>query len=1701
MKGSVPLSLFAVALLSDIVAIRGIPFGRGSNSHNSSTTETTDNTFVLQEAVVNPPVIRNVDQRSTRILSPSTFPNSSKNVPTGAPFSGFGGQSTDDQRGAESVQNSARERSPRFIYISGDNGNGCQVSDDGQCISTDDDSGLNQWYPIIGGCVFRITSAASVSAIGSFDISDDILRIDYSSSNTDTVSMEYFGTSGPTNLEVKQDTLFVFEMAGSFYPPGTGFTICIDHGTQAPFAPSSRPTTYAPSTFPSATPSAVPTTELPRFFLISGDEGHDCQVSNDGQCISSDSNKEQFGEAYIPLFSCTFGITRSAEVSTVSTFQIADDALIIRHESSGESIEFKEPMDGFSSLSVTEDTTITFQMKSQASLDLGFTICIDRTSQTTNLPSVPPSESPSSVPSFSPPPSIAPSKGSSPVPSAAPSKSPSVKLSTGPTYSPIKTPSLTPISIPSFMPSDKPSAIPTSLPTETPSATPTGVPSSIPTNSAASSSMPSAIPKTSNATSGVPSGNPTYSQAFSSIPSGSPTVSVAPSTGPSSNPTYSQRPSISPTESMAPSGTPSLSPSRSIVPTASNVPTSTPTVLPSSVPSTSAFPSSVRSSSPSSSLVPSNQPSSLPTKTAMPSLSPSCVPTLSLAPSVYPSDLPTLSSVPSSEPSSYPSVSLDPSELPSSTPTMSSLPSSLPSFGPTLSQVPSVHPSFYPTITAVPSDVPSQEPTEWVVPSTLPSSQPTQSANPSVVPSSPPSLSVRPSTHPTGTPSTLPTGIPSSKPSGTPTTVPSTAPTRVPTSQPSRSATNIPSNLPTLVTTSQPSSNPSISVSPSAWPSSPPAISSAPISVPSGLPTESAFPSSTPSSQPSVSQEPSQFPSSAPTLNPSIAPSKSTQPSSPPSSTPTALLSQQPSSGPSSLPTLVPSSAPSSTPTASPSSNPSVAPSSVPTTSPSSTPTTVPSTSPSSTPSLHPTVFVVPTSSPSIQPSVSSSPTGTPSVSPTNQPSATPSASPSSQPSQFCEQNFFRNGLSESGTDLFLDIDGNGAQSAGDVTVFDSNTIQRAFMEPGFVSGWCKSLRNDDRSYCAMTFNLPEGLLFAQGLFSSMSILAGTDCYEDQKVTGTLSGSTDKSNKKSFTYQEVGFIPNLSCDDIYGDAWTATGFDTFVDADLSGDISPGDSYLLYDAIFENSELSRRAGTLTGECTILQDSSFDKRYCFLTVFIEGGSISVQGPFHSMLITGGTGCFANMSGMLSGSPDVSSSSVMSYKFLAFDQRKGNIAVQGFFQELAIVGSSGCFAGANGIVAGRVGVGRFEYNFARTSLYGNENLDDLSPETGDENSETCFPRDVPDLVGTWIGRDGSTRVVPNGRTGPGNIIVFEDSEIRNIDNPFISGKLSGRCTVLHNPETSIADEYYCVSDFAPEYGIAVFSGEFRTLSAIGATGCYTDVSATIAGVMYDEVSAYTLALDEPLTDRATCIPDSEFGGTWQQYNTFKYISYGDRDSGAKPGDKLLVNEKIYTPAGIQGRVKGDCTYLPEVLRNQEFCTLSFEFPSGTISIVGQFRSMVVTGGTGCYHGIRGTVDGSQVRNGAQYTFWLDNDTTATSCTTTGRFDSRLTESGPDIFFDADLSGAPSPGDSFLFDTHPVLAPNFTDGIAAGVCTLLGPRLHAYCTVVYIFDEGSIVTAGYFEYMTIVGGTGCYSGIKGQFRGRDEGVQSFSYEVVLFN
>lgn len=260
---------------------------------------------------------------------------------------------------------------------------------------------------------------------------------------------------------------------------------------------------------------------------------------------------------------------------------------------------------------------------------------------------------------------------------------------------------------------------------------------------------------------------------------------------------------------------------------------------------------------------------------------------------------------------------------------------------------------------------------------------------------------------------------------------------------------------------------------------------------------------------------------------------------------------------------------------------------------------------------------------------------------------------PSLAPSGVCDEGFFDGSWLEEGSDMRVDVDLDGRYSAGDFVIYDSNTITRVNQNSGHVAGWCRILVDTNKQYCVSTFDFPDGFLLSQGVYEATSVAGGTSCHEN--LAGTMVGSKTVTaggdEALAYSFREIGILPNGSCDDITGDFWTGTGFglQQRIDGDGDGSISPGDTYLLDVDIRKGN--GTVPGTLVGECTILQDSSFDNRFCFLTAYFEDGSLSLQGPFRSMLITGGTGCFANREGIIAGTPEVTSKrgEEMSYKFL--------------------------------------------------------------------------------------------------------------------------------------------------------------------------------------------------------------------------------------------------------------------------------------------------------------------------------------------------------------------------------------------------------------------------------------------------------------------
>ena len=459
------------------------------------------------------------------------------------------------------------------------------------------------------------------------------------------------------------------------------------------------------------------------------------------------------------------------------------------------------------------------------------------------------------------------------------------------------------------------------------------------------------------------------------------------------------------------------------------------------------------------------------------------------------------------------------------------------------------------------------------------------------------------------------------------------------------------------------------------------------------------------------------------------------------------FYTKSPTSQPSSIPSDLPSLVPSEAPTASPSKSPSLLPSTTPSTWPSDFPSRVPSVLPSQTPS------VLPSENPSTLPSV--------------HPSATPSSAPSG-----CL--VLEDTIKESSKYYMLDFSGDG-QSAGDVIAFESNIlINQETEEIGVSSGRCvvlptHSLQNT--SYCIATLVFPEGILTLQGIKTVSQITAGSDCFRG------LNGLVHYNTSTEGNIYELGFIdgPEKECiQDSYESPWTEQGNDVYIDWDKNGP-SPGDVM-----VFANKEITTtdgKKGFLDGECMVLKDPDSARPFCTVTFAFPGAvedRLTAMGVLDAMVVTGGTGCFFGLSGLISGffstsndlkynatldtlksSVDTSCTPgifditwseqfgdyfidygrnrlspgdgfvfadnlvqipiasgtleakssgrcivlqglVRTYCTTSISLPEGTIAVAGFFDEMSIMGGTGCFRGLRGFMRGSSTATGFQYDF---------------------------------------------------------------------------------------------------------------------------------------------------------------------------------------------------------------------------------------------------------------------------------------------------------------------------------------------------------------------------------------------------------------------
>lgn len=247
--------------------------------------------------------------------------------------------------------------------------------------------------------------------------------------------------------------------------------------------------------------------------------------------------------------------------------------------------------------------------------------------------------------------------------------------------------------------------------------------------------------------------------------------------------------------------------------------------------------------------------------------------------------------------------------------------------------------------------------------------------------------------------------------------------------------------------------------------------------------------------------------------------------------------------------------------------------------------------------------------------------------------------------------------------------------------------------------------------------------------------------------------------------------------------------------------------------------------------------------------------------------------------------------------------------------------------------------------------------------------------------------------------------------------------------------------------------------------------------------------------------------FSESWIETPSDTFIQYDPRSEG--PGDVYIFdNNPVFVPGGMVGLISGECTVLPGA--NQDtYCTISYEFLEGTITVQGAFfRVMSITGATGCFTGISGLVEGAGVDGDSSsdyylsYLFTVDGIADQELDCTEDIFDYPWFEVGQDQYIDYDRDSRVSPGDMFVFDGHDVFVTALgVDAVAAGRCIVIEEAQtnnNSFCSIIFAFGNGELIIQGFFNDLTIVAGSGCFEGTQGKVQVSTSG-NFFEYNFFI--
>ena len=321
-------------------------------------------------------------------------------------------------------------------------------------------------------------------------------------------------------------------------------------------------------------------------------------------------------------------------------------------------------------------------------------------------------------------------------------------------------------------------------------------------------------------------------------------------------------------------------------------------------------------------------------------------------------------------------------------------------------------------------------------------------------------------------------------------------------------------------------------------------------------------------------------------------------------------------------------------------------------------------------------------------------------------------------------------------------------------------------------------------------------------------------------------------------------------------------------------------------------------------------------------------------------------------------------------------------------------------------------------------------------------------------------------------GDIYVFDSNLVTT--QGYNSGTSAGRCVVLE--DDTIDDNWFCMIVLEFPEGDVVFTGLFSDLAAVAGTDCFEGITGSVTTGGNPDSDAFTYQVNEETSPPNNC-DASLFDGTWLEEGGYLLVDWDN--NGPSSGDSYVWNDReIMTDNGEQGFSEGECLVLEDTDPDKAFCTITFRFGDNILKAMGEYDNMVIIGGLGCFYGISGSISGNVGNPTNEFVLSLNNS--IPTCPSPEIFDSTWLEVPGEIEVDYGLSSPGSFAGNYYAFTDKTMSAGPTDnaegGIAAsntGRCVFLQDTSVTFCSMIITLDFGSIALQGFYEKMTVVGGS----------------------------